>query len=39
VSRNELGERVYASPAISGGRIFLRGFENLYCIGTEAKGR
>jgi hypothetical protein len=37
VARNELGERVYASPAISGGQIFLRGFENLYCIGTEAK--
>ncbi len=33
VSRNELGEKTYASPAISQGRIFLRGFQNLYCIG------
>jgi len=33
VARNELGEKTYASPAISQGRIFLRGFKNLYCIG------
>jgi outer membrane protein assembly factor BamB len=33
VARNELGEKTYASPAISGGRIFLRGFKTLYCIG------
>ena len=33
VSRNELGEKTYASPAISQGQIFLRGFNNLYCIG------
>lgn len=33
VARNELGENTYASPAISGGQIFLRGFKNLYCIG------
>ncbi len=33
VTRNELGEETYASPAISDGRIFLRGIENLYCIG------
>jgi outer membrane protein assembly factor BamB len=37
VARNELGEKTYASPAISNGRIFLRGFENLYCIGQSAK--
>lgn len=35
VSRNELGEKTYASPAISDGQIFLRGFENLYCIGVK----
>ncbi len=34
VARNELGEKTYASPALSGGQIFLRGFRNLYCIGT-----
>lgn len=32
VARNELGENTYASPAISQGQIFLRGFKNLYCI-------
>lgn len=34
VSRNELGEPTYASPAISQGQIFLRSFKNLYCIGA-----
>ncbi|HKY03348.1 MAG TPA: PQQ-binding-like beta-propeller repeat protein, partial [Blastocatellia bacterium] len=29
---NSLGEPVYASPAIAGGRIFIRGEKNLYCI-------
>jgi len=29
---NSLGEPIYASPAIAGGRIFLRGEKNLYCI-------
>ena len=33
VAQNELGERVYASPAISGGRILIRGESHLYCIG------
>jgi outer membrane protein assembly factor BamB len=30
---NSVGEPVYASPAISGGRIFIRGAQHLYCIG------
>lgn len=34
VARNELGEKTYASPALSDGQIFLRGFEHLYCIGV-----
>ena len=29
---NKLGERVYASPAVSQGELFLRGTEHLYCI-------
>ncbi len=33
VAKNDLGEKAYASPAISGGQIFIRGFEHLYCIG------
>jgi outer membrane protein assembly factor BamB len=34
IARNSLGEAVYASPAISNGRIIIRGAENLYCIGN-----
>ncbi|MCP5525699.1 MAG: PQQ-binding-like beta-propeller repeat protein [Verrucomicrobiales bacterium] len=34
VAVNELGERCYASPAISDGRIYLRSFQHLYAIGT-----
>ncbi|HET8781491.1 MAG TPA: PQQ-binding-like beta-propeller repeat protein, partial [Pyrinomonadaceae bacterium] len=33
LATNSVGEPVYASPAISGGRIFIRGERNLYCIG------
>lgn len=33
LSRNDLGERLIASAAISGGHIFLRSDENLFCIG------
>jgi len=35
VARNELGENTYASPAISDGRMFLRGAKHLYCISTD----
>lgn len=35
VARNTLGEPVYASPAISQGRIFLRSASHLYCIGKK----
>ncbi|MDA0282531.1 MAG: PQQ-binding-like beta-propeller repeat protein [Planctomycetota bacterium] len=34
VSENELGERSYASPAISDGQFFIRGEKHLFCIGT-----
>ncbi|HUS72328.1 MAG TPA: PQQ-binding-like beta-propeller repeat protein [Sedimentisphaerales bacterium] len=37
VARNELGEKTDASPAISDGKIFLRGLKHLYCIGTASK--
>jgi len=30
---NSIDEPVYASPAISDGKIFIRGEKNLYCIG------
>jgi hypothetical protein len=35
-AKNELGEDCYASPAVSQGRIYIRGEKNLYCI---ANGR
>lgn len=34
VAKNELGERTFASPAISEGRIFLRSDKHLFCIGN-----
>jgi len=37
VARNELGEKCYASPALSGGQLFLRSFTQLYCIGQPTK--
>jgi outer membrane protein assembly factor BamB len=33
VAMYELGESCYASPAISEGRVYLRGFKHLFCIG------
>jgi hypothetical protein len=33
VAKNPIGERMYASPAISNGKIYLRGFQHLFCIG------
>jgi outer membrane protein assembly factor BamB len=35
VATYELGESCYASPAISDGRIYLRGFKHLFCIGSR----
>jgi outer membrane protein assembly factor BamB len=32
IAENHLGEDCYASPAVSQGRIFIRGEMNLYCI-------
>lgn len=34
VTRNDIGEDMRASPAISDGQMFLRGVKNLYCIGN-----
>jgi outer membrane protein assembly factor BamB len=31
----ELGEKCYATPAFIDGRIYIRGLENLYCIGNK----
>ncbi len=32
IARNEIGEETNASPAISNGRLFLRGDKHLFCI-------
>lgn len=32
VARNELGERCFASPALSSGRLFIRGDQHLFCL-------
>ncbi len=37
VAKNELGERCSASPAISGGVIYIRGHKNLFAIKTVGK--
>ena len=37
-ARYELGEQCYASPAISDGQVFLRGFQHLFCIGRRKTG-
>lgn len=35
IARNELGEHSNSTPALSNGQIFLRTYENLYCIAEE----
>ncbi len=37
VAKNSIGERMNASPAISDGKIYLRGFQHLYCISRDGK--
>ena len=37
VATYELGESCYASPAISDGQVFLRGFKHLFCFGQKVK--
>jgi len=36
VAQYEMGESCYASPAISDGQVFLRGFQHLFCLGRKA---
>ncbi len=36
VAKYELGESCYASPAISDGQVFLRGFQHIFCLGRKA---
>jgi outer membrane protein assembly factor BamB len=36
IARNDIGQRLMASPAISGGQIFLRSDDQLFAIGRPA---
>ena len=35
LATNELDEPVYATPAVAGGRLYIRGRQHLYAIGTK----
>ncbi|MHC4535972.1 MAG: PQQ-binding-like beta-propeller repeat protein [Planctomycetota bacterium] len=35
IAQYELGEMCYASPAISDGQVFIRGFKHLFCFGRR----
>ena len=35
ISKNSMGETMFASPAISNGKIYLRGTKHLFCIGRK----
>jgi outer membrane protein assembly factor BamB len=37
IARNAIGEKMFASPAISNGKIYLRSFQRLYCISSNGK--
>ncbi len=39
VGQYELGESCYASPAISDGQVFIRGFGHLFCFGRRKDGK
>ena len=35
IATNTLPDKFRASPAVSGGRIYLRGYDHLWAIGTK----
>lgn len=35
VAKNSIGETMFASPAISNGKIYLRGAKHIFCIGNR----
>lgn len=37
VAKNSIGEKMNASPAISSGKIYLRGYKHLFCISMNSK--
>lgn len=37
VAKNPIGEKMNASPAISNGKIYIRGYKHLFCISKNGK--
>lgn len=37
LSKNPIGEKMFASPAVSNGKIYLRGYKHLFCISKDGK--
>jgi outer membrane protein assembly factor BamB len=37
IAKNAIGEKMFASPAISNGKIYLRGYQHLFCISKNGK--
>ena len=37
LAKNSIGEKMFASPAISDGKIYLRGDRHIFCIGSKMK--
>jgi outer membrane protein assembly factor BamB len=37
VAKNSIGEKMFASPAISNGKIYIRSFKHLFCISANEK--
>jgi outer membrane protein assembly factor BamB len=37
LARNKLGEKIVASPAVANNRLYIRGENNLFCIGKKAQ--
>lgn len=35
IARTPLGEGSHATPAVANGRMFIRGFDHLFCVGAE----
>ena len=35
LAQNAIGEPIFATPALSGGRLFIRTPEHLWCIGRD----
>ena len=35
IAKNSIGEKMFASPAISNGKIYLRGYKHLFCISVN----